>query len=77
MNTEQKCNCCCKEDVCSKKTDYISDCIRIRTAIASDGTEVSIKCKYFKANACDAAVRSEETCNVLQPDPMPLRHVHP
>lgn len=46
MSTSTKCNCCIKEDVCAIKDDYIADCERIKAAIASSATEVSIKCKY-------------------------------
>jgi hypothetical protein len=47
MNTSTKCNCCCKEDVCGKKYEYLDDVERIKAAMLSPTTEVSIKCKYF------------------------------
>ena len=51
MNTSYKCNCCCKEDVCKYKDEYISDCNRIKDQVsASRITEVSIKCTKFQAN---------------------------
>lgn len=51
MNTSYKCNCCCKEDVCKYKDEYISDCNRIKSQVnASRITEVSIKCTKFQAN---------------------------
>ena len=51
MNTSYKCDCCCKEDVCKYKDEYISDCNRIKNQIAgSTITEVSIKCTKFQAN---------------------------
>ena len=51
MNTSYKCNCCCKEDVCKYKDEYISDCNRIKNQVnASRITEVSIKSTKFQAN---------------------------
>ena len=51
MNTSYKCNCCCKEDVCKYKDEYISDCNRIKNQVnTSMITEVSIKCKKFQKN---------------------------
>lgn len=51
MNTSYKCNCCCKEDVCKYKDEYISDCARIKNQITcSRITEVAIKCTKFQAN---------------------------
>lgn len=51
MNTSYKCNCCCKEDVCRYKEQYLNNCDRIKRQIQEDGiTEVSIKCKKFMAH---------------------------
>lgn len=50
MNTSFKCNCCCKENVCKFKENYIADCERIKQAINGKTTEVSIKCNEFMAN---------------------------
>lgn len=48
MNTSYKCNCCCKEDVCKYKEQYLQDCERIKSQIVKGGiTEVSIKCTKF------------------------------
>ena len=51
MNTSYRCECCCKEDVCKYKDEYISDCNRIKNQVnASRITEVSIKCTKFQKN---------------------------
>lgn len=48
MNTSVKCNCCCKEDVCKYKEQYLKDCERIKGQIsASTITEVAIKCTKY------------------------------
>lgn len=48
MNTSYKCNCCCKEDVCRYKEQYLRDVDRIKSQIPVGGiTEVSIKCAKF------------------------------
>lgn len=50
MNISTKCNCCIKEDVCKYKEDYIRDRNNILGSIEKEEiTEVSIKCKMFKA----------------------------
>ncbi len=60
MNTSTKCNCCCKEDVCAIKDDYIADCKRIKDAIISEATSVSISCKHFAPNSSVRAVLPKE-----------------
>ena len=51
MNTSYKCNCCCKEDVCQFKKEYMEDCAAVKAAIHNSRvTEVSIKCSRFLAN---------------------------
>jgi len=51
MNTSYKCNCCCKEDVCQYKEQYLKDCERVKSQIVKGGiTEVSIKCTKFLAH---------------------------
>lgn len=54
MNTSYKCNCCCKEDVCKYKDEYISDCNRIKNQVnASMGSGstgvacVNTGCKFI------------------------------
>ena len=54
MNTSYKCNCCCKEDVCRYKEQYLQDCDRIKSQIVNGGiTEVSIKCTKFMAHKAE------------------------
>ena len=60
MNTSTKCNCCCKEDVCAIKDDYIADCRRIKDAIISEATSVSISCRHFAAHSRVRASLQEE-----------------
>ena len=47
MNLTTKCNCCIKEDVCSKKADYQTNVERIRGDVFSEVLEASITCKSF------------------------------
>jgi hypothetical protein len=51
MNISSKCNCCCKENVCKYKEQYIADCKAIIEAIHGETTEVSIKCKEMLPNS--------------------------
>lgn len=50
MNISQKCNCCIKESVCKYKTEYQSDCEKLKQFIQSSPIEISIKCKEFVAH---------------------------
>ena len=51
MNTSQKCNCCCKEDVCRYKEAYIRACTDVKAVVAGYvGVEVDIRCTMLLAH---------------------------
>lgn len=59
MNMNCKCNCCCKADVCSEKAAYTEDISRIKEAIKSSKTQVSIRCEAFLANPATRNIAHE------------------